>query len=61
MAKIVRHEFVGSPIIFFAFCISIIGIPGAILYLIAGTVAIEEDIADPTEFLIQYRAGKLRG
>ncbi len=61
MAKIVRHEFIGSPIIFFALCLSIVGIPLAVLYLIGGTVTVEEDIEDPTQFLMQYRAGKLRG
>ena len=60
MAKIVRHEFMESPIIFFALCLSIIGIPLAILYLIAGTVTVEEDIEDPTQFLMQYKAGKYR-
>ena len=58
MAKIVRHEFMGSAIIFFALCLSGIGIPLAILYLIAGTVTVEEDIEDPTQFLMQYKAGK---
>ena len=60
MAKIVRHEFVGSPIIFFLLCLSMGGIPFAILYLIGGTVTVEEEMEDPTEFLMQYRAGKLR-
>lgn len=58
MAKIIRHEFMGSPIIFFALCLSAIGIPLAILYLIVGTVTVEEDIEDPTQFLMQYKAGK---
>ena len=58
MAKIVRHEFMGSPIIYFALCLSGIGIPLAILYLITGTVTVEEDIEDPTQFLMQYKAGK---
>ena len=61
MAKIVRHEFIGSPIIFFALCLSLVGIPFAILYMIAGTVTVEEDIEDPTQFLMQYRARKHRG
>jgi len=61
MAKIVRHEFIGSPIIFFALSLSIIGIPLAVLYLICGTVTVEEDIEDPAQFLVQYKAGKLSG
>lgn len=61
MAKIVRHEFMGSAIIFYALCLSGIGIPAAVLYLLAGTVTVEEDIEDPTEFLRQYKAGKYRG
>ena len=54
MAKIVRHEFIGSPIIFFALCLSGIGIPLAILYLITGTVTVHRISTD--EF-ITYRAG----
>ena len=61
MAEIVRHEFMGSDMIFWALCISGIFIPFAILYLVAATVTVEEDIEDPTEFLRQYKAGEFRG
>ncbi len=60
MARIVRHEFIGSPIVFLALCLSGIGIPLAILYLMGATVTVEEDIEDPTKFLMEYRAGKHR-
>ncbi|NIM49277.1 MAG: hypothetical protein GTN78_19860 [Gemmatimonadales bacterium] len=60
MAKIVRHEFMGSAIIFYLLCLSVIGIPAAVLYMLAGTVTVEEDIEDPTEFLRQYKAGRYR-
>ena len=61
MATIVRHEFMGTSIIFYLLCLSGIGIPVAILYLLAATVTVEEDIEDPTEFLTQYKAGKILG
>jgi hypothetical protein len=36
-----------------------ITLPFAIIYLICATVAIEEEIDNPTEFLEAFRAGKV--
>lgn len=58
MGKIVRYEFIGSPMLFWLMCISLVGIPRAILYLIEATVGIEESLDDPTEFLEKYRSGE---
>ena len=58
MGKIVRKEFIDSPILFILLCLTIIGIPAAILYLRASTVIVEEEVDDPTLFLEQYREGK---
>lgn len=60
MAKIVRHEFVGRPELFWLMCITLIGIPIAILYLIGATVIIEENLDDPTEFLERFRSGEYK-
>ena len=60
MGKIVRYEFLGNRMLFWFMCITLIGIPMAILYLIVTTVRIEESLDDPTEFLEEYGSGKYR-
>jgi hypothetical protein len=60
MGKIVRYEFLGSPILFWLLSITVIGIPVAVLYLIGATVGVEEDVDEPTEFLKKYRAGEYK-
>jgi hypothetical protein len=57
MSKIVRHEFMGSGVLFWFLCVSIIGIPIAILYKINGTLRIEHDVDDPEGFVERYRSG----
>ena len=59
MSKIVRYEFLGSWFLFWVFCITVVGIPLATLYLLSATVRIEEDLEDPQRFLEAFRAGKL--
>lgn len=46
----------GSWILFWALCISVIGIPLALLYLVNGTLRIEEEVPDPERFVAQFRA-----
>ncbi len=58
MAKIVRSEFMGSSLGFWLLCVTIIGIPLAILYLVNGTIRVEEDINDPERFLQGFREGR---
>ncbi len=58
MSKIVRHEFMGSWLLFWLQCVTIILIPFAILYLLNGTLRIEDEIADPEEFVSAFRAKK---
>jgi len=60
MGKIVRYEFLGIPTLFWFMCITVIGIPMAILYLISATVRVEESLEDPTQFLEKYRAGEYK-
>ena len=58
MGKLIRHEFVGNPYLFWILFALGITIPFAIIYLITATVTIEEDLEDPTEFLEGFRAWK---
>jgi hypothetical protein len=57
MSKIVRYEFVGSWFYFWLPCISGIGIPVAILYLLNGTLRIEDEMTGPEQFVSEFRAG----
>ena len=56
MSKIVRYEFMGSWLYFWLLCISGIGIPVAILYLLNGTLRIEDEMTDPEQFVSAFRA-----
>ncbi len=58
MSKIVRYEFMGNWLLFWVLCITGIGIPIAILYLLNGTLRIENEINDPEEFVATFRARK---
>ena len=55
MSKIVRYEFMGSWLMFWLLCITVIGIPLALLYLLEGTLRIESEMADPEQFVSAYR------
>ncbi len=59
MSKIVRYEYMGSWFYFWLCCITVIGIPLAILTLINGTVRVEDEMEDPEAFLAAFRAGKI--
>jgi hypothetical protein len=59
MTKIVRYEFMGSWLLFWAFCITVLGIPLALLYLISGTLRIEHELPDAERFVEEFRSGKL--
>ncbi len=58
MAKIVRSEFVGNWLGFWLLCVTVIGIPLALLYLVNGTIRVEEEIDDPERFLQGFRGGR---
>jgi hypothetical protein len=60
MSKIIRHEFMGSRALFWLLCVTGVGLPLAILYLVEGTIHIESEVADAEEFVAQFRAGKLK-
>jgi hypothetical protein len=58
MSKIIRYEFMGSWLFFWFLCITVIGIPVAILYLLNGMLRIEDEMADPEQFVSAFRARK---
>ena len=55
MDKIVRRQFLGNWIVFWLLSITILGIPIAVLYLIDGTVTIEQKVEDATAVMEIYR------
>jgi hypothetical protein len=55
MDKIVRREFVGNWILFWLLCVTVIGIPIAVLYYVNGTVIIEQQIENAEQFMQQFR------
>ncbi len=59
MSKIVHYQFMGSWLVFWFFCITGIGIPIALLYLINGTIRTDSEVDDPEQFIVDFRAGKL--
>ena len=59
MNKVIRRQFLGSWVLFFVLCISILGIPIAILYYKEQMVTVEEELENPSAFLDAYRAGEL--
>jgi hypothetical protein len=56
MSRIVRWEFMGSWLLFWALSISVLGIPLALLYLVNGTVRVEQDMEDAERFMDYLRA-----
>jgi hypothetical protein len=55
MDKIVRREFTGSWLLFWALCLSGIGLPLALLYLLARTVEIHTEFKDAESALDRIR------
>ena len=56
MATISRYEFLGSWLYFWIACITVLGIPLALLYLINGTVRVVEQVDDVDRLLTKLRA-----
>lgn len=55
MSKIARFEFMGSWLYFSLLCVTVVGIPIAILYLMSGTLCIVHEVTDPEEFVSEFR------
>ena len=60
MGSITRYDFLGSEILFVVLALTGVGIPIAVLYLLRNTVAIEEKMENPTDFLRDFVAGRRR-
>ena len=61
MDKIVRLQFMGSWIIFWLMCITVIGLPLAFLYFKNSTLKIETEVPNAEEFVDQFRSHWLPG
>lgn len=59
MATISRYEFMGSWLYFWFLCVTIVGIPVAILYLLNGTIRVEEQVKDAEALADKLRASRL--
>ncbi|TMC09670.1 MAG: hypothetical protein E6J41_10140 [Chloroflexi bacterium] len=59
MSKIVRYRFLGNSYWFWLLCVSVVGLPVALLYMLHGTIRIEEELDDPERFIEEFRAGRL--
>ncbi len=59
MSKIVRWEFMGSALRFWVLCITIIGIPIALIYLVNSTFKIETEVDDAEKVIANFRDGRL--
>ncbi|MGD0870419.1 MAG: hypothetical protein ABSB88_12755 [Bryobacteraceae bacterium] len=58
MSRIVRCEFTGSWLLFWICCVTVIGIPIGIQYLLSATVRVETEMAEPERFVSEFRAGR---
>ena len=60
MEKIVRIQFMGNWIIFWLLCISIVGVPMAILYFVNSSMKIDSEVPDAEEFVKQFRSRRFK-
>ena len=51
MGKIIYREFLGNRLVFFLLCLSGIGLPIAVIYLLECTVTVEENVESPSAHL----------
>jgi hypothetical protein len=58
MGKIIYREFLGNRLVFLLLCLSGIGLPVAVLYLLEWTVTVEENVDSPRVFLDSFRSGR---
>jgi hypothetical protein len=61
MSKIVRYRFMGSWWWFWALCVSVIGLPLAVLYLLTGTIRMDTDVDNPEQIAEDLYSGKFAG
>jgi hypothetical protein len=58
MATISRYEFMGNWFYFWLLCITAIGLPLAVLYLLNGTIRVEEQVADAEGVVSALRSAR---
>jgi hypothetical protein len=58
MATISRYEFMGSWLYFWLLCITGVGLPLAFLYLVNGTIRVEEQVEDAEGVLKSLRGAR---
>lgn len=58
MATISRYQFMGSWFYFWLLCMTGVGIPIAVLYLLTGTIRVEEQV-DDGERLLSFLESRL--
>jgi hypothetical protein len=58
MATISRYEFMGSWLYFWLLCITGVGLPLAFLYLVNGTIRVEEQVEDAEGVLRSLRGAR---
>jgi hypothetical protein len=58
MSKIIRHEFMGSWLLFWILCLTGFGLPFAILYLVNSTLTLETEVDDAELFVEEFRASR---
>ncbi len=56
MDKIVRREFRGNWLLFWLLCLTVIGLPLALLYLINGTIEAHSECDDAEKAMEQIRS-----
>ena len=56
MSTVSRYEFMGNWLYFWFACITIIGIPIAILYLLSGTVHVRDEVEDAEQIVSRLRS-----
>ena len=61
MSKIVRYRFMGSWLWFWLLCVSGIGLPLAVLYLLTGTIRLDSDVDNPDQIVEDLYKSKLAG
>jgi hypothetical protein len=60
MSKVVRYEFFGNWLVFWLWCVTVIGIPVAVLYLISRTLRVDTELDNPEEFVNAWRSKRLK-
>lgn len=56
MGKIVYHQFLGSQFFVVLLCLTVVGIPMAILYAVQCTVTVIEETPNPSKFLEKWKS-----